>query len=417
MNKIENKKENNSIDLNKKINEVVEKRQKNLVEYLKHHPFKQLKSENDYNQSSEAFINFDNNIKIALDNLKFITKERYDWIISNEIIEKYKNILQIIGGLSLNFDKYTKSNLEFFSSIGYFIKEYYFEMEISFIINIVRKDEIVNEVVNSDLDKDIFSWYFCYFQIDESIEMIIYVSFLNKKVIEYTVKRKYKKKISAKIELVSIIKTRSKYIDLFWIELLHYKKSQHYEKLINFKNEQLQIINRFLKNTLVRSEQNKIRNERLQDIIAEKDEIIKKLKNSKKDKKKEPLPEFKNKPLKRWSELTLYIDVEKSKETGIWGNWKKIYYCLNPKKEIPLTKKLLMSLQQYKNSSYRNTANERQRKKRLNDYLINCFNKQDKKSRPIDEHYQINFNIEIRNLYKEYRERTGKKSDVTDRNM
>lgn len=160
-----------------------------------------------------------------------------------------------------------------------------------------------------------------------------------------------------------------------------------------------------------------------QKTIEEKNIVIKALQKGHKEKttKKEPLPEFKTKQLKRWSDLTLYIDVDEATEKGKdwkqnYGSWKKVYYCLSPKKKLPLTNKLLISLQQYYIKSFRNTDSERKRKQRLNDNLIAWFNIQNE-SKPIDEHYQIKFNIEIRNLYEEHKERIGKDEDVKDWNM
>ena len=274
--------EKKSINLMREINTVVDKRQKGLIKYLYHLDKEIPEHVYNYNEYSKAFISFDNNIKIALDNLRFITKERYDWDISNEIIQKYQNILQQIGLFSLNYDSEKRINLEFFDSIGYFIKEYYFELEVSFIINTIRNDEIINEVKKKELDYDFFNWFFCYFQIEKSIEFKIYRSFLT--VIEDTLKNKYKNTTSAKRELINIIKTKSKNIDLFWSELLHYKKIQQYDRLMF--------------STIARIGQLKIRNEDLQilniKLQKEKIESEEKFKTAKKVNKKEQLKKYKN---------------------------------------------------------------------------------------------------------------------------
>ena len=147
--------------------------------------------------------------------------------------------------------------------------------------------------------------------------------------------------------------------------------------------------------------------------ISDKNES--KLNKKKKPKIKEPFPEYKNNPLKRWSDLTIFIDCEKDKN-GNWTNWKNAYYSLNPKKVIPLTITSLNSLYTYYIRNYHNTDRERKRKSRMNADLIAWFNKQNK-SIPIDEHYEIGFNIEIRELYKEHKERIGKDKDITDWNL
>jgi len=112
-----------------------------------------------------------------------------------------------------------------------------------------------------------------------------------------------------------------------------------------------------------------------------------------------PLPEFEKNLIKKWTDLTLYVDADKN-DKGKFSNWKAVYYLLSPKKKVELTLNELLLLQTIYTNEYKSTVKNRKAKQRLNKKLMCLFNL-DKE--PITLSNDISFNIKLCSFYDDFR--------------
>jgi hypothetical protein len=135
---------------------------------------------------------------------------------------------------------------------------------------------------------------------------------------------------------------------------------------------------------------------------------------SRKEKQIEPLTKYSVNPLKKWSDLTLYVDIDSDGDyqtrKGDVDAWEKIYYSITPRRELKLTEKQKNTLFLIYNNRLPKTNAFRKRKERLNKLLIKKFNVKSQIN-PITSKNEISFRIEEKDFYNQFNEGIGKKED------